>query len=44
MARYLIEIVVECDDNQNIKDFESYLEDVADEKFSIILENVEKID
>ena len=44
MAHYYIEIVVECDDDENIEDFESYLEDIADEKFSVILENVEKID
>ena len=44
MARYLIEIVVECEDYQDIKNFQYLLSDEETEKFKINVVNVEEID
>jgi len=44
MARYLVEIVIECEDDEDIKNFEYILEDETTEKLKISVLNIEEID
>ena len=44
MPRYLVEIVVECEDDKDIFYLEEILEDESSEDFRIRVEKIEEID